>query len=113
LGIAFAVLVLPILFHAAPSGQRNAGDPEERRKGFHCLSSWDGSNRSMVEQVKAMLREPSSFEHVETRIVPEENGKHTVIMRYRARNGFGGANISVATGTVDHETCKATLISGD
>ncbi len=84
---------------------------EEKRKGFHCLSAWDGSNRSLVEQVKEGLRDPDSFEHDETRITPEKNGKHNVIMKYRARNGFGGMNVATAIAEVDHTTCHATLIS--
>jgi hypothetical protein len=84
---------------------------EDQRRGFHCLSGWDGSNTSLVQRVKVQLREPDSFEHIETRITPEVNGKHKVVMEYRARNGFGGMNVTTAIGTVDHQTCTATLIS--
>lgn len=83
----------------------------DRRQGFHCLSGWDGSSASLVGQVKLQLREPDSFEHIETRITPEVNGKHTVMMQYRARNGFGGMNVATAFGTVDHQTCDAALAS--
>lgn len=31
---------------------------------FHCLSSWDGSLRELVSEVKENLREPDSFEHM-------------------------------------------------
>lgn len=83
---------------------------EDRRKGFHCLSAWDGSNRSLVDQVKARLRDPGSFEHAETRITPVgEGGKHAIIMEYRARNGFGGMNVNKAVGAVDPATCDAEL----
>jgi hypothetical protein len=84
---------------------------EDQRRGFHCLSGWDGSNASLVQQVKDQLREPDSFEHIETRITPEVNGKHNIMMEYRARNGFGGMNVATAIGTVDHHTCQATLNS--
>lgn len=95
----------------AEAAQAEAQAEEERRRGSHCLSGWDGSNRSLVEQVKDQLREPDSFEQIETRITPEVNGKHTIMMEYRARNGFGGMNVATAFGTVDHVTCDATLTS--
>jgi hypothetical protein len=88
-----------------------AANAENDRKGFNCLSSWDGSNASLVKQIKEQLRDPDSFEHDETRITPENNGKHTVFMKYRARNGFGGMNVARAVAEVDHNTCEATLIS--
>jgi hypothetical protein len=84
---------------------------EDQRRGFHCLSGWDGSNASLVQQVKDQLREPDSFEHIETRITPEVDGRHNITMEYRARNGFGGMNVATAVGTVDHRTCEATLTS--
>lgn len=84
-------------------------EEEGRRRGLHCLSPWDGSNPSLVQQVKYQLRDPDSFEHIDTRITPEVNGKHTIMMQYRARNGFGGMNVATAFGTVDHLTCQATL----
>lgn len=83
---------------------------EDRRKGFHCLSAWDGSHSEMVTQVKRILRDPESFEHAETRITPANaQGKHGIVMTYRARNGFGGMNVDVATGEVDQATCTVTI----
>lgn len=69
-------------------------DAENKRKGFHCLSPWDGSEPDVVEAVKRTLRDPGSFEHVKTTITPvNAKGFHYLIMIYRARNGFGGTNI--------------------
>jgi len=87
-----------------------AAEAEDRRKGFHCLSAWDGSNRDLVRAVKDRLREPGSFEHVETRIAPvDAKGQHTVVMTYRGRNGFGGMNVENAVGTITNAGC--TLLS--
>ena len=85
-------------------------EAEERRSGFHCLSGWDGSNRSMVEQVRAVMRNPSSFEHVETAIYPNDKGEHGVWMTFRAENGFGGMNVERRYGRIDHETCNARVL---
>lgn len=82
-----------------------------REQGFHCLSSWDGSHRGVVDAVKAQLRDPRSFEHISTRISKVENGRHSLIMEYRARNGFGGMNVGTAVATVDHYTCTPTVLA--
>ena len=82
---------------------------ERREKGFHCLSGWDGSHRGLVRQVRDNLRDPDSFDHIETLISPNNEGIHTVTMKYRARNGFGGMNIETATGVYQNKDCKATL----
>tara|TARA_R110002072_G_scaffold38314_4_gene110891 strand:+ start:2964 stop:3470 length:507 start_codon:yes stop_codon:yes gene_type:complete len=84
----------------------------EREKGFHCLSAWDGSNRSTVDQVKAALRDPDSFEHIETSIYGNDAGEHGLWMDYRAQNGFGGMNVERIYARVDHESCEARVIPG-
>lgn len=85
-------------------------------KGFHCLSAWDGSHTGMVREVKAGLRDPDSFEHVDTLITPvqAETGMHGVTMTFRARNGFGGLNLGTAIGEVDPTTCivRNVLVDG-
>lgn len=68
-------------------------DPEapNRQAGFHCLSKWDGSSFAVVNYVKDHMRDPSSFEHIETKITPRRSDDtHIVLMSYRGRNGFGG-----------------------
>ena len=56
------------------------------------------------------MREPDSFEHIETRITPiNEKGKHTLTMRYRARNGFGGMTDGVAIATINNAGCSAMV----
>lgn len=99
------------------AGEQAAKQKEEAenvRKGFHCLSAWDGSNRSLTRQVKDALRNPDSFEHVETRIGPvTESGKHPIFMTYRAQNGFGGMNVESAAGMVDPSDCSAQIISAE
>lgn len=82
-----------------------------KEAGFHCLSAWDGSHSGLVRQLKATLRDPSSFEHDDTIIGPQDGeGRHTIMMRYRARNGFGGLNIGYVQGTVSNASCDATII---
>jgi hypothetical protein len=56
------------------------------------------------------LRDPDSFEHIETSIFPNDNGEHGLWMTYRARNGFGGMNVERIYARVDHESCEARLL---
>lgn len=89
-------------------------EQDKQRKGFHCLSSWDGSHSAFKRAVREAMRNPSSFEHMETRITPvDENGQHTLLMKYRAENGFGGMSVGEAMALIDNETCNATPLSID
>ena len=95
-----------------PSRQSTAELAEEKRKGFHCLSAWDGSHRDFMNEVKRRMRDPDSFEHISTRVTPRSDaGTHTVLMEYRARNGFGGMNVGTAMGTYKNSTCEHTVIT--
>jgi hypothetical protein len=100
---------------AQAEAERAAEEAEEadnRRRGFHCLSSWDGSHRSFRNEVRDLMRDPDSFEHIDTRVTPvDENGMHQVVMRYRARNGFGGMNIGTAVGTYSNSSCSHLVLS--
>lgn len=83
-----------------------AAAEEERRKGFHCLSGWDGAHPEFKRLVKEQLRDPDSFEEVETRITSvNSSGYHNIFMTYRARNGYGGYNVEQATGVFRSSDC--------
>lgn len=87
-------------------------EAEEKRKGFHCLSAWDGSHAAFKRYVKSQMRNPDSFDHISTRVTPvDENGQHTLLMEYRAENGFGGMNVGTAMAKYSNATCDFTLIS--
>lgn len=94
---------------AAPVGIVSATRQQETKpqSGEHCLSGWDGANRDLVRQVKATMREPDSFEHIDTRIHGNDRGEHGLWMTFRARNGFGGMNMERIYARIDHDSCKA------
>ena len=78
---------------------------EKNRKGFHCLSAWDGG-LIYSRPLKDRLRDPDSYQHVSTRITPNNNGIHTAYVSYRAKNGFGGyVNESIGL-KVSNSSCK-------
>lgn len=87
-------------------------DAERKRKGFHCLSSLTGIHRGVKRVVKENLRDPNSFDHIETKITPvDENEKHSLIMTYRAKNAFGGKAIGNAIAIINNSNCAANIIS--
>lgn len=81
----------------------------KKQKGFHCLSSWDGS---LVHDrvIKNSMKNPDSYEHIETRITPVMNGNHLAIIKYRAQNGFGGMSFGTMKVTVSNATCQITQV---
>ena len=100
----------------APTATRteSAQDAEKRRKGFHCLSAWDGGHNGLNELVKARLNDPGSFEMHETKIAPVtpySGGKHAIIVDFSAKNALGGRVRHSARGAVDPGTYEPTLIS--
>ena len=87
---------------------------EEVRKGFHCLSDWNGSHSAVVKFTKEQLRDPKSFEHDKTLVWPvSSDGTHQLVMQYRAKNGFGGMTAGVVKAFYSNSDCKATIKSID
>ncbi len=84
----------------------------DTKAGFHCLSSWDGSHIYVKNTVEKQMRDPDSFEHIETRITPvSKEGTHILSMKYRARNGFGGMTPGEASAIVTNADCSAVVLS--
>ncbi len=64
------------------------------------FSSWDGSHSNLKKWVKNNMKDPKSFEHVETTYT--DKGDHLVVyMKYRGKNSFGATTLETAIGTVD------------
>lgn len=69
------------------------------------FSAWDGSHIELVKKVKSNLKDPDSYEHINTtyRI---EGDTIWVFMNYRAKNSFGGYTTGGITGITDKQTGK-------
>lgn len=86
-------------------------EAEKRRLGFHCLSIFSGASNEFSATVMQNLRNPKSFEHIETRVGPvDKNGAHTIAMKYRAENGFGGMTIGYVSGKLKNDDCSVISI---
>lgn len=64
------------------------------------FSGWDGSVHSVEEAVKARLKDPDSYKHVETRYTDSGTGNIKVFTQYRARNSFNALVPGTATAEV-------------
>ncbi len=94
--------------------RENAAEREEnRRKGFHCLSDWDGNHNGTEKLVRLLLHDPDSMKTYSTSITPvmAGTGKHRLVMDYGARNAFGAMVRNQAKADIDPDTCEATLLT--
>ncbi|ODT01664.1 MAG: hypothetical protein ABS49_00760 [Erythrobacter sp. SCN 62-14] len=94
---------------AAELAARQRAEAEEaaREAQFKCLRSLDGSMGSFAIEVKYELRDPDSFEHIQSfATAVDADGTQRVRMKFRARNGFGGMNVEMAEAVVDNSDCE-------
>lgn len=79
---------------------------EDRLKGFHCLSSWNGSHRELVNIVKPLLHDSSSFKHVKTLVGRERDGWHAITMTFSGKNLFNARVEQTAKARYSHKSCE-------
>ncbi|MCP5233806.1 MAG: hypothetical protein H6948_17330 [Zoogloeaceae bacterium] len=66
------------------------------------FSSWDGSHRNVERAVKARMKNPSSYEHVETRYTDTGIGLQ-IVTTIRGTNSFGAVVPSRFVASVDYD----------
>ncbi len=104
---------------AAEQARHEAHQREEARRnltehadGRHCVSRSTGQHADFVAYFREQLREPDSFEHIHTIIDPvDRRGQHHLMMRYRARNGFGGMNVGTIRAEIANSDCSFRVIA--
>lgn len=88
----------------------NEAQKKKRNEEFKesCLSSWDGSCPALERYLKKYLKDPKSYEHIETGFW--NMGDYAVVLtKYRAKNSFGGYNIGYIKAKVSWD-CEVTEI---
>ena len=78
---------------------------EDREKGFHCLSAWDGNHDGFEDVVRGYLEDPDSMSTINTLVGRNINGRHQITMNFTAENLFGGTERLTAKGYFDNATC--------
>ena len=80
-------------------GTCSVGDEQKvENKITHQFSAFNGYHRGLVRLTEEHLKDPDSFQHINTRHWKNLkdgvfDGTITVVMEYRAKNGFGGYEI--------------------
>lgn len=64
------------------------------------FSLWDGSVHSVEQAIKARLKDPDSYKHVETKYIDSGSGNVAVFTQFRARNSFNAVVPGTATAMV-------------
>ena len=109
--LCIVVLIFAFILSLCSSPSSDVETAEDREKGFHCLSSWNGSHPGLVKRVKTDMNDPSSFKHVETLVSKKRtDGTHTIKMTFRGKNAFGGVVKQTVVAKYSNSSCK--LIEG-
>lgn len=99
--IVFAVgIVALITSMLLVSFQNNPelNDPKVAAKAQ--FSSWDGSHMGLTRLVKANMKDPDSYEHIDTQYRVMDS-VILIVMRFRGKNSFGGLVPSIVTAKAD------------
>ena len=94
--ILFIIIAASFIFFYYGGCGKGSADMPKRPKKAECFSAWDGAHSGLVAEVKAQLNDPESFEHLETSTI-DKGDYYIVIMKFTAKNGFGGRISKAAT----------------
>lgn len=64
------------------------------------FSSWDGSQPEVVKWIKANIKDPDSYKHIETKFI-DKTDRVGVITTFTATNSFGGRVKTVCLAQID------------
>ena len=105
LGGLLALLFLVCIPIFTESEEEKTDRLEEREKGFHCLSAWDGNHDGFEDVVRQRLNDPDSMNTINTLVGRNINGRHQITMNFTADNLLGGTERLTAKGYFDNATC--------
>lgn len=104
LGLAVLItwLNLPNSISSAPVMNAD-GTRHGTSQDANYFSSWDGSNAELVAFVKKGMKDPSSFEHVETRF-RDDGSSYGIKMTFRGKNSYNAVVTQTVTANLDKAT---------
>jgi len=92
--------------------RRTAHLAKKRSNAKNLFSGWDGSLYALKSFTKKNCKDPSSFDHILTSYVTLPS--HLIVMmKYRAKNSFGGFSIGHITATVDFDGNLLTIVKAE
>ena len=96
------VVGMSLDFENMPSSTTGVA-PTPRSFEQDCISSYDWSFKWFNTSFKKQLKDPDSYEHMETKYSTNKEWLHTVIVQYRAKNGFWAKDLGSATFKADND----------
>lgn len=84
---------------AAEKARRIAKEQREQQVQGQ-FSRWDGSHPGVERAIKAQMKSPDSYKHVETRYTDSGADSFVVVTTFRGTNSFNAVVTSIATATV-------------
>jgi|SRR5690606_9981334 len=100
--VIIGVVIFCLMDQCFKENAKEAANPENKIERH--FSKFDGSYIKFREYIKSNLKNPSSFEHVETRYKDNNDGTVTVWMKYRAKNSFNAVVTEIAKCTLNINT---------
>lgn len=114
IGFGFLALAAIVSFGLYSCNQMSSDIPSlsDQFAGGHCLSSWNGSHPELLASLKKSMKDPSTFEHTESRISKVgADDFHVIYIDYRAKNSFGATVNSSASGRFSSKDCSFEIVS--
>lgn len=114
--VSGAVLLICLIVSQFSTGSVTPEKPAEKAAppdpyGSCLLRGLRNQPLQFAELIKQRLRNPSSFEHVQTTPGLVTKGSFPVTMTYRATNGFGAVDTYQAEGEIRISDCAAKVIN--
>ena len=108
LGGLFCFIILAVVCAVIFATCSVSDEQKIDNKITHQFSAWNGYHRGLVRLTEEHLKDPDSFQHINTRHWKNLKdgvfvGTITVVMEYRAKNSFGGYAIGNIAAVYDVE----------
>lgn len=109
--VVFVAGVAMMIETREPAAEPSRSTPIADQYGGCLMRGLGNQSPNFAGLVKRRLRNPASFEHVETTVGPVKDGVFPATMTYRATNGFGGVDTYTAAGLIEVAGCKAKVLA--
>lgn len=85
---------------------------EHKEKVKQQFSKFDGSHYMLERYLKKHLKDPSSYDHIETRYSDQKD--HLIVLtKYRAKNGFGAMTIGMIKAKISLDGSIIQILSSE
>jgi len=101
-----AIVVIVILVGVFSEEEVLTPDQEWQKTIDHCFSAWDGSHIELERIIKNGVKDPGSYEHIQTKHILDDSLTMSVMMSFRSKNGFGGMVVTNVIAKTSVKDCN-------